>query len=337
MRILIGYDGSVPADGALFDLSHAGLPSGAEALVLTAALPWIPYSYGPAGDPAADGWGVLQAASLQDLSRQALEDAAATAERGARFLRGDFPEWKVKSEGVLDDAAHGLLSRAEAWKADLIALGAPAHSPLERLLSGSVAHKVMNHACAGVRVGRPRLGRRDRAPVLMLAMDGSAGAEAALETLVARTWPKGTEVRVAAVVDGRTAYEDVMERQASIVPGRPVRAGKARLKKQVLTWIERRVEAACARLSSARLRAVPMVLAGDPRRVLLKEAEDWDVQSLFMGARGLNPVARFVLGSVSSTVAAHAPCSVEVVHSTRISALNLSTRPAPKRNSRRQR
>jgi nucleotide-binding universal stress UspA family protein len=43
------------------------------------------------------------------------------------------------------------------------------------------------------------------------------------------------------------------------------------------------------------------------------KARDWRAQNLFLGSRGLNSVERFLIGSVSSAVAAHAPCSVEVV------------------------
>jgi nucleotide-binding universal stress UspA family protein len=52
---------------------------------------------------------------------------------------------------------------------------------------------------------------------------------------------------------------------------------------------------------------------GDPKHVLLDEAEQWGADCLFVGARGLSRIERFLLGSVSAAVAARAQCSVEVV------------------------
>ena len=47
--------------------------------------------------------------------------------------------------------------------------------------------------------------------------------------------------------------------------------------------------------------------------MILNEANEWNAKSIFMGARGLSRLQRFLLGSVSSSVAARAHCSVEVV------------------------
>jgi nucleotide-binding universal stress UspA family protein len=47
--------------------------------------------------------------------------------------------------------------------------------------------------------------------------------------------------------------------------------------------------------------------------VLLDEADGWDADCLFIGARGHNRLVRFMLGSVATAVVARAHCSVEVV------------------------
>jgi nucleotide-binding universal stress UspA family protein len=54
------------------------------------------------------------------------------------------------------------------------------------------------------------------------------------------------------------------------------------------------------------------VLAGDPKHVLVKEAESWKADCIFVGARGLTHLKRFFMGGVSTAVAARAHCSVEV-------------------------
>jgi len=61
-----------------------------------------------------------------------------------------------------------------------------------------------------------------------------------------------------------------------------------------------------------------VITEGDPKHVLLDEAEHWGADCIFVGARGLSRVERFLLGSVSAAVAARAHCAVEVVRPDRL-------------------
>jgi nucleotide-binding universal stress UspA family protein len=70
--------------------------------------------------------------------------------------------------------------------------------------------------------------------------------------------------------------------------------------------------------ASARLRAPGLIVSadlveGDPKHSLLREAEVWGADSIFVGARGHSLFERLLLGSVSSAIAARAHCSVEIV------------------------
>jgi nucleotide-binding universal stress UspA family protein len=67
------------------------------------------------------------------------------------------------------------------------------------------------------------------------------------------------------------------------------------------------------RLQQAGLVADAMVLDGDPRHEINAEAERWQANSVFVGARGLGALDRLVLGSVSTAVVHQALCAVEVV------------------------
>jgi nucleotide-binding universal stress UspA family protein len=58
--------------------------------------------------------------------------------------------------------------------------------------------------------------------------------------------------------------------------------------------------------------ATCLVKEGDPKRVIVEEAETWQADCIFVGARGLTRLKRFLLGGVSTAVAARAHCSVEV-------------------------
>ncbi len=63
-------------------------------------------------------------------------------------------------------------------------------------------------------------------------------------------------------------------------------------------------------------KVVVQAIAGDPAQVLLEAAKDFDAGLIVVGSRGLGSHAHFILGSVASSVAHHAPCDVLVAHTT---------------------
>ena len=67
-------------------------------------------------------------------------------------------------------------------------------------------------------------------------------------------------------------------------------------------------------------KVVVQALPGDPAHVLLEAAKDFDADLIVVGSRGLTSHAHFILGSVASSVAHHAPCDVLVAHTTKVGA-----------------
>ena len=63
-------------------------------------------------------------------------------------------------------------------------------------------------------------------------------------------------------------------------------------------------------------KVVIQAIAGDPGAVLLEAAKDFNADLIVVGSRGLTSHAHFILGSVASSVAHHAPCDVLVAHTT---------------------
>ncbi len=57
------------------------------------------------------------------------------------------------------------------------------------------------------------------------------------------------------------------------------------------------------------------VLLDGPQKIILDEAAEWGADLIVLGSHGHRGVERFLLGSVSESVALHAYCSVEVVRS----------------------
>lgn len=301
MKLLIGYDGSTHADAALADLARAGLPPEVEAVVLTVADVWLPpgASLDEAGrltPPEARGLGWDMA---HRKAREAVSEARGLAEQACARVQAMFPSWEVRAEAGADSPAWGLIKKADAWKPDLIVVGSRGRSGFERVLLGSVSERVVAEARCSVRVGRTRPDGA-RGPVrIVVGVDGSPGADAAVAAVCERAWPPGSEAEAVAVLDpvmravaalqGPAAAERVPD-PATAVAG-----------------------TAAARLRAAGLAAVPVVREGDPRSGLLEEVARWRADCLFVGARGLRGVHRFLLGSVSTAVVARAPCSVEVV------------------------
>jgi nucleotide-binding universal stress UspA family protein len=78
-------------------------------------------------------------------------------------------------------------------------------------------------------------------------------------------------------------------------------------------WAMKAVQNVEEELRAAGLTTTSLVVEGDPKKVLMEEAQKWQADCIFVGAKGLGAIERLVLGSVSSAVAARAHCSVEVV------------------------
>lgn len=291
MKLLIACDGDTDVQSIAADLRRAGLPAAPEATVLSVAdlLP-IPSSPDTAALPAA-------ARRARAQTAHALEQAQRVAARAAAQLRAAFPSWDIGTEVQADAPAWAIVKKADRWLPDLIVLCSHTHSVLRRVVLGSVSQSVLAHASRSVRIVRPPRGEPDAAPRLLIGVDGSPGAEAAVASVAARTWPTRCEVLLLSVLDPTLAnmlgFADDTDDE---------HAAAARL-----------VQRAATTLSAAGLVVSSTVLEGNPKQVLVEQADAWDAACLFVGARGLRAVDRLLLGSVSASVAARAHCSVEVV------------------------
>jgi nucleotide-binding universal stress UspA family protein len=83
-----------------------------------------------------------------------LETANRLVQRVAeRFSRNAFKVETLVREG---DAGTEIVSEAETWPADLLIVGSHGYTGLKRLILGSVAHYVTNHAACSVEIVRAR-------------------------------------------------------------------------------------------------------------------------------------------------------------------------------------
>lgn len=314
MKLLIAYDGSQCADAALDDLTHAGLPAKGEALVLTVAEVWLPPpppSAYEVVEMATQAKGALGLERKYMASSQVVTDADKLAAKVATRFQANFPNWTVKHEAVWGSANWELFSKAEEFKADLIAVGSHGRSGLGRLFLGSISQWLLNEARCSVRVARGKIDEPDFPVRLIVGIDGSRNAKHAVEQVGSRNWPEKSEVRVV-IVDQPLEPTVVGE----LVP--TLRRAVDECNQEENEHSRRLANAAAKQLRSKGLRAEGVVKTGDPKHVLVQFAEEWRADCIFLGATGLsNRLERFLLGSTAGAVAARAHCSVEVVRTRR--------------------
>jgi nucleotide-binding universal stress UspA family protein len=279
MRVLIAYDGSDFADAAVSDLTYAGLPRDTEARVLSVAERHI--------DPVAES----------------------VAEDACIRLQTQFRSWNVEMETATGDATDMILRRARQWPADLIVMGTHGRSGLKRLVLGSVSTAVSRHARCSVRIARSLQQREQTGIRLLLAHDGSPEADAMVDEVSRRSWPKETEARVVSVI------------QALVATRADQMAGIAGTVHDINTeehhWMELLGQEADRKLVPAGIIAGYHVAEGDPTPTLLNEAHNWNADTIFMGAKGHGTIERLLVGSVSASVITHAACTVEIVRRVR--------------------
>jgi nucleotide-binding universal stress UspA family protein len=286
MKVLIAYDGSSYSDAVIDGLLRAGLPSEAEALVVSVSEVFMPVVTHAAPVPVIE--------RDEYLSREK-QDALEWAQSAAQRIQRYFPDWTVKAQGYASSTVMVILAEADLWQPDLIVVGSRGRSALSRFFLGSVTMSVLHDARYPVRIIRGVV-RRDQKPIRnILGIDGSPFATAIVDSVTKREWPVDTEFRVV-TCHGPFRHE--------------IRPGVHESEKDYAVRIQRET---VALLSAAALNVSGKTILDDPRHALIKEADEWEADCIFVGARGLNTFERLLLGSVSSKVSAHATCPVEVV------------------------
>jgi nucleotide-binding universal stress UspA family protein len=292
MKILIAYDGSEGAESAIDDLKRAGLPRRAEAVVLTIVEEMIPM-------PASIG-GVDTTFAKSLLEEE--KDSLALARRARSRIQSLFPGWEILVDAGIGSPGSEIIARADEWIPDLIVVGSHGRTALGRMFFGSVSQKVINEAHCSVRVARGRIVEPDVPARIIVGVDGSEEADAAVDEIASRNWPDGSEVRIVNSAWTIPATSD---------PGTAVNLEE---------WVAREtervnkvVEGAAEKLGSVGLKVSIVVKEREPKALLCGEAEEMMADCIFVGARGMGRLERFLIGSVSLGVAARAHCSVEVV------------------------
>ena len=140
---------------------------------------------------------------------------------------------------------------------------------------------------------------------IILAVDNSEYSAEAVRAVAERPWPPNTLVRMLSVIEPITPPAAELWYDAG---------GSLERANQEMTKRATELTASAAeKLQDSGLTIEPVVRDGDPRSVIVAEAEDWSADLIILGSHGYTGIKRLLLGSVALSVVSHAPCSVEVV------------------------
>ncbi len=141
----------------------------------------------------------------------------------------------------------------------------------------------------------------------MIGFDGTAGAITTVMAVLRRDWPAGTAVKLFSALE--PVFPTTIGR---FLP--PVNLAVQDINEHELEWMKDKAAESMRMLTSAGLNPSLQIKAGNPRYLLIEEAEHWGADCIFVGANAEGGGSeRFLIGSNSAAIAARSHCSVEAV------------------------
>lgn len=144
---------------------------------------------------------------------------------------------------------------------------------------------------------------------ILIATDFSECSLAALNAVLARSWPDQTEFHI--VYAAEPVYASCAISAGYV---QPMIDAHLEHVKTTRTMIEKMVEETKSVLPDGTI-IVGEVLDGSPAATIIDKARDWDADLLVLGSHGRSGLERFLMGSVAEKVVSNAPCSVLIVKS----------------------
>jgi nucleotide-binding universal stress UspA family protein len=291
MRVVLATDGSEDARAATRWLARFPLPDSSAVLVV--AVVDVPHS-------------ALEGAPVPAFREAARDEASRVAEQARADLARRWPASAVVT--VEGDPREAVVRVAEEWQADLLVLGARGLGAIERFLLGSVSLAVAHRADCPVLVVKGRPKSLDSA---LVAVDGSADAVHAARFVGSLPLAPGTRIRLFGVLEPARVPTSAPEYvQAALQDAvRDLVADRRQVLESVFAEL-------AAELQAKGLIVERQIATGHAAERILAAAAARATDLVVVGARGLGPLRRMLLGSVSDRVLRDADCPVLLVKRT---------------------
>jgi nucleotide-binding universal stress UspA family protein len=143
---------------------------------------------------------------------------------------------------------------------------------------------------------------------ILLAIDDSECSAAAVKAIIEQFTPAHTQITVLHADD----WPQGMPPSMAFAEGSSAARSILSLHKLRRSNAAALLESVAEQLRRAGFAAAASLRDGDPRHTIVECAREWRADLIVLGSHGKKGLDR-MLGSVSDSVARHAPCSVEIV------------------------
>jgi nucleotide-binding universal stress UspA family protein len=142
---------------------------------------------------------------------------------------------------------------------------------------------------------------------VLVAIDNSDCSSAAVNAVADRSWPTATKFEVITVVEPLAA-------QYCFAGARNLDS-MLEVEKQILEYSQQVVDGKVAQLAAifGKGRVSGKVIEGPIADTIIDHAREEKCDLIVVGSHGRTGIKKFLLGSVATKVASHAPCSIEIV------------------------
>lgn len=300
MKVLLAVDGSEYSQMAVDFLSTFPLGSPLELLVATVCPVELPK--GPRED-------------FPEEYLEYAEECHAEGEARLKTITDQCREWSppVETRLLAGSPSRSLVKLAKDEKCDVIVLGARGRGAVNRFFLGSVSGSVAKHAECSVLVVRPRPQAQQGLKIL-IATDETLPSAQAVSHFAEFPLGETSQVKLVSVVNVLQAFHLEQTLQQGPVLATLLARNRDRLQaaaerlKKVTPHVETRLIEINSRMSQG----------GDVNvaECILREADHWHPDLIVVGSTGQSAWERVLLGSVSTRILNHAPCSVWIDRST---------------------
>lgn len=302
MKVLLSTDGSASSTSAMDILVGLSLPPASEVVLLTVI-------------DRQDFNKNAEQGGLSEEQQQMLEQTGQLLQEEAEGTLAAAVE-KLQAAGLncstqiaVGHPSREIIRAAKDRGADLVVVGSHGWKGVKRFLLGSVSEQVLAYAPCSVLIARTsqqdglRAGDQGARPWdLLVAYDDSEPSKNAAAFAASLPLGEATKVSIVSVLPLITHYrQDIKQRLSWVWKEKKKHAASALEKiKDKLEWSTPHV--------TTLLRE-----AEEVSQEILDIAAQQGCDLIVLGDKGKGAVEKFLLGSVTSRIARHAPCSVMVV------------------------